>query len=194
MDESEERMKSGILEYGPLFFFWGIWIILAIGGMYALELLKKPGWIGLDWVVFLGLGWIFTVAWVLKRARTGAAAIFPQAARSVGTGCGIAAILVGLIFPLVGLYPFWTAPPLIAAVTGVLIYGVGGLYEWGLFKACGILWWFGSLGMIFAPRGSRALLLAPLILAGALLPIAILRRTIASGKGGPFNTGSGSSG
>ncbi len=178
MGEAEERMKEGVLEYGPLLVFWGVWIILAIAGMYALELLKKPGWIGLDWVVFLGLGWIYTVVRALKRPRTGAEPAFPQAVRSVGTGCGLAMVLVGLIFPLVGLYPFGAAPPLIAAVIGILAYGIGGLYEWTLFKACGILWWFGSLGMIFVPRGLRALMLAPLILAGALLPVVVQRRII----------------
>ena len=48
MDESEERVRAGMLEYGPLFAFWGIWIILAIAGMYALELLEMRAWIGLD--------------------------------------------------------------------------------------------------------------------------------------------------
>ena len=40
MDEREERMRAGMLEYGPLFAFWSIWIILAIAGMYVLELMK----------------------------------------------------------------------------------------------------------------------------------------------------------
>jgi len=187
MDEREERMRAGMLEYGPLFAFWSIWIILAIAGMYVLELLKMRAWIGLDWVVFLGLGWIYTVAWVVKRTRLPEAPDFPPAARSLGTGCGIAAVLLGLIFPLVGLYPFGTVPPLLAAVLGVLVYAAGGLAGWNLLKACGILWWFGSLGMIFVPQGLRAMMLIPLILAGSLAPFFILRR-------GLFNTGSGSSG
>jgi len=177
MDELEKSMRSGLSEHGPLIFFWGIWIILAIAGMYALELLGKRGWFGLNWVVFLGLGWIYTVAWVVRKSRSGAAG-FPAAARSLGTGCGIASVLLGLIFPLVGLYPFGTVPPLVAAVVGILVYGSGGLSEGNLLKACGVLWWFGSLGMIFVPRGTRALLLAPLILAGLLLPVFVLRRAI----------------
>lgn len=190
MDEHEERMKAGVLEYGPLFIFWGVWIILAIAGMYALELLKKRGWVGLDWVVFLGLGWIYTVAWVVKRTRTGTAGIFPQAAKSLGTACGITAVLAGLIFPLVGLYSFGTVPPLVAAVIGVLIYAIGGLYERSLLKACGILWWFGSLGMVFVSENLRALMLAPLIVAGLLLPVLVLRRTIRnSGAPMPPSTG-----
>ncbi len=190
MDEHEERMKAGVLEYGPLFIFWGVWILLAIAGMYALELLKKRGWVGLDWVVFLGLGWIHTVAWAVKRTRTGTAGIFPQAAKSLGTACGITAVLAGLIFPLVGLYPFGTVPPLVAAVIGVLIYAIGGLYEWSMLKACGTLWWFGSLGMVFVSENLRALMLAPLIIAGLLLPVLVLRRTIRnSGAPMPPSTG-----
>jgi hypothetical protein len=190
MDEHEDRMKAGVLEYGPLIVFWGVWIILAIAGMYALELLKKRGWIGLDWVVFLGLGWIYTVVWVVKRTRTGAAGTFPQAAKSLGTACGIAAVLVGLIFPLVGLYPFGTVPPLLAAVVGVLIYGIGGLYEWSVLKVCGILWWFGSLGMVFVSGEWRALGLAPLIVGGLLLPVLVLRRTIRN-NGAPVRPSTG---
>ncbi len=176
MNENKEYAKAGILGYGPLFVFWGGWFILAIAGMYALEILGKRAWIGLDWVVFLGLGWIYTVAWIVKRTRTPATGAFPPAARSLGTGCGIAAVLLGLIFPLVGLYPFGTVPPLIAAVVGILVYAVGGLTEWNLLEASGILWWFGSLGMIFIPQGLRALMLVPLILAGFLLPLFVLRR------------------
>lgn len=190
MDGHEERMKEGVLEYAPLIVFWGVWVILAIAGMYALELLKKRGWVGLDWVVFLGLGWIYTVAWVVKKTQTGATGTFPQAAKSLGTACGIAAVLAGLIFPLVGLYPFGTVPPLVAAVVGVLIYGIGGLYESSMLKACGVLWWFGSLGMVFVSGDLRALMLAPLIVAGLLLPVLALRRTIRN-SGAPARPSTG---
>ena len=178
MDKHEARLNAGLFEYGPLIFFWGIWSILAIAGMYGLELLEKEGWTGLNWVVFIGLGWIYTVAWIVIKSRSGPAPAFPPAAKSLGTGCGIASILLGLIFPLVGLYPFGTVPPLVAAVLGVLVYGAGGLTGRNLLKAYGTLWWFGSLGMIFVPEGLRALILVPLILAGLLPAAFVLRRAI----------------
>jgi hypothetical protein len=172
-----ERSKARTVEGGHLFFFWGLWIVLAIIGMYALVILGKHNWISLNWVVFVGLGWIYTVIYSLKKAKTDLPETYPQtAARYLSIACGIAFVLVGLILPLIKLYSYGVIPVLIAVIGGVFIYGHGGIYEWDLLKACGTLWWFSSIGMTFVHPDYRTLVFIPLILLGYIMPGWVLRR------------------
>ena len=178
-----EKTRVRTLEKSHLFFFWGIWIILAILGMYALVLLKKFDWIGLNWVVFTGLGWIYTVVYAVKSAKEAPAETYAQSsAKHLSIGCGIAFLLTGLVFPFIGLYSYAVIPPLIAAVAGIMLYVMGGIYEWNLLKACGILWWFGSIGTTFVSPYWRTLVFVPLILLAYLWPAWILRKKTREAK------------
>jgi hypothetical protein len=76
---------------------------------------------------------------------------------------------------VLNLYSWGLIPVLVALIAGVLVYIMGGIYEWNLLKWCGVVWWAGALGMIFLQEEYRAILFIPLILIGYIMPALALR-------------------
>ncbi len=60
-------------------------------------------------------------------------------------------------------------------IVGILLFVIGGIYEWNLLKWSALLWWLGGVGMIFIDLNYRALACVPLIIIGYLVPGFILR-------------------
>lgn len=89
--------------------------------------------------------------------------------------CGIAFLLAGFVFPMLKLYSYEEIPIFISMIVGILLFVIGGIYEWNLLKWSALLWWLGSVGMIFIHWHYRALACVPLIILGYLVPGFILR-------------------
>jgi len=158
------------------FLIWGIVAILGIGGMYALVFVEKYSWIWLNWIVFVGIGVVFSIVYGKRIERLKGARTYANIATShVCFACGIAFLLVGFIFPFLKLYSWGLIAILISLVAGIMVFSLGGIYEWKLLKWCGVLWWLGALGMVFIHENYRALLFIPLMLIGYIMPALVLR-------------------
>ncbi len=83
--------------------------------------------------------------------------------------------LVGFIFPMLKLYTWDVIPVLIALVAGIFVFSLGGVYDWGLLRWCGVIWWLGAMGMAFIHANYRSLMFVPLILIGYIMPALVLR-------------------
>lgn len=155
---------------------WGIVAILAVACMYVLVALEKYSWIWVNWIVFVGIGIVFSLVYGRKLERAHGARTYPQVAtRHVCIACGMAFMLVGFIFPILNLYSWGLIAILISLIAGILVFSLGGIYEWNLLKWCGAIWWLGALGMVFVHENYRALLFVPLILIGYIMPALVLR-------------------
>lgn len=155
---------------------WGIVPILGIAGMYALVAAKKFSWIWLNWVIFVGAGVVFSLAYGSKLdRRSGIRTYAEKATGHIAWACAVGFILAGFVFPLLKLYSWEVIPVLISLVAGILIFSLGGIYDWALLKWCGAFFWLGALGMLFIHENSRALVFIPLILVGYILPAFVLR-------------------
>jgi len=156
--------------------FWGIIAILAVAGMYVLVFLEKYTWIWLNWVAFVTVGIVFTMAYGKKlERRSGLKTYAHITSAHLGIGCGVGFVLVGFVFPLLKLYSWGLIAVLIALVAGILVFVMGGIYDWNLLKVCGAVWWAGAVGMAFVHENYRALFFIPLILLGYILPALVLR-------------------
>jgi hypothetical protein len=176
--EMIQKTRRATAESGTLYFFWGIWIILAIIGNYILVWLEKYDWIWLDWVAFVLLGMAYSTFYGIRQEKRQAVATYVQiAARYLAMACAMGFLLFGLIFPLLKLYSWEVIPPLIAVMAGIELFAIGGIYEWNLLKWCGALWWLASLLMLLVPKEYRTLVFVPLILVAYLLPGWVLRST-----------------
>ena len=176
IQEMIERTKKITAGSWMFFLVWGIVVILAIGGMHALVFIEKFSWIWLNWVVFMGIGVIFSIVYGKKFEELEGARTYANIATAhVCFACGMAFILVGFIFPLLKLYSWGLIPVLISMVAGILVFSLGGIFEWNLLKWCGVIWWLGAVGMIFVHENYRALLVIPLLLIGYIMPAFVLR-------------------
>ncbi|MBU4204054.1 MAG: hypothetical protein KKD59_08950 [Acidobacteria bacterium] len=158
------------------FLIWGVIVILAVAGMYALVSLGKYHLIWINWVILMLAGVLITIIYARKFERRIGAKTYPQIATGhLSIACGAGFILAGFIFPLFRLYTWELIPILIALIAGIYAFTLGGIFEWNLLKWCGLLWWVGSVGMIFTQENDRALLFIPLILIGYITPALVLR-------------------
>ena len=176
IQEMIERTKKITAGSWMFFLVWGIVVILGIGGMYALVSIEKFRWIWLNWIVFVGIGVIFSIVYGKKLEKLEGARTYANITTGhVCFACGMAFALVGFIFPLLNLYSWGLIPVLISTVAGILVFTLGGIFEWNLLKWCGVTWWLGAVGMIFLHENYRALLVIPLLLIGYIMPALVLR-------------------
>ena len=176
IQEMIERTKKITAGSWMFFMVWGIVVILGIGGMYALVFIEEFSWIWLNWIVFVGIGVVFSIVYGKKLEKLEGARTYANIATDhVCFACGIAFILVSFIFPLLKLYSWGLIPVLISMVAGILVFTLGGIFEWNLLKWCGVIWWLGAVGLIFIHENYRALLVIPLLLIGYIMPALVLR-------------------
>lgn len=155
---------------------WGIIGIIGVIGMYMLVYFEKYSWIWFNWIILVTIGIVYSLFYGAKQERARGMKTYAQVAVwYLCLACGIVFILVGLIFPALGLYSWGLIAVLISLVAGILVFVAGGIYEWNLLKWCGVIWWLGALGMAFIQENYRALLFIPLILIGYIMPAIVLR-------------------
>ena len=176
IQEMIERTRKITAGSWMFFLVWGIVAILGVAGMYVLVFIEQYSWIWLNWVVFMGIGVVFSIVYGKKHEKQQGARTYPTIATAqVWYACGMGFFLVGFIFPLLKLYSWGLIAVFISLVAGILAFTLGGIYEWNLLKWCGVLWWLGAIGMVFIHENYRALLFVPLLLIGYIMPALILR-------------------
>ena len=176
IQEMIERTRKITAGSWMFFLVWGIVAILGVAGMYVLEIFEKYSWIWLNWGVFVGIGVVFSIVYGKKIERLIGARTYAY----ITTGhlcfaCGMAFCLVGFVFPALNLYSYGLIAVLISVIAGILVFTMGGIYEWNLLKWCGVIWWLGALGMVFIHENYRALLFVPLMIIGYIMPALVLR-------------------
>ncbi len=174
--EMVEKTRRATAESGTIFIFWGILIILGIIGTYLLAYFHLFGWIWLNWVAVTALGWAYSIYYGIKREQKQKIMTYAQSsAKNLSIACAIGYLFVCFVLPALGIYHYNAIPVMVALISGILLYALGGIYEWNLLKWCGLLWWLSSVGMIFIPEDYRALFFVPLIIIGYLVPGFIFR-------------------
>ncbi len=171
-----EKTKERAAESWKFFSFWGFLIIAGIIGNYALVYFKKFNAIWINWIVFMLIGVFFSVFYIGKKEKASGTTTYAQIAIGhLSFACGIGFMLAGFVFPILKLYTYGEIPVIISMIVGILLFVIGGIYEWNLLKWSALLWWLGSVGMIFIHWHYRALVCVPLIILGYLVPGFILR-------------------
>jgi hypothetical protein len=172
-----EKTKKATAESGTLFMVWGVLIALALVGNYILVYFKKYDWEWLNWVVATGIGWVYSVIYGIRKERREPVRTYVQtSARHLYFACGAGFLLVGIALPALGVYSYEAITILIAVVSGILFFVMGGIYEWPILRWFGLLWWMGALGMSFIKGvGNRTIIFTVLFVACYLVPSFILR-------------------
>jgi len=171
-----EKTKEKAAESWKFFSVWGILIIAAIIGHYTLVYFEIFNAIWINWIVFMLAGVFLSVFYIGKKDKTrGATTYAENAIGHLSFACGIAFMLAGFVFPILKLYTYGEIPVVISMIVGILLFVIGGIYEWNLLKWSALLWWLGGVGMIFIHWHYRALACVPLIILGYLVPGFILR-------------------
>jgi hypothetical protein len=172
-----EKTKRATAESGTLFMVWGVLIALALVGNYILVYFKKYDWEWLNWVAVTVIGWVYSIIYGIRKERKEPVRTYIQmSARHLYIACGAGFLFVGIALPALGVYSYEAITILIAVVSGILFFVMGGIYEWPILRWFGLLWWVGALGMSFIKGiGYRTLIFTVLFVACYLVPSFILR-------------------
>ena len=163
--EMIEKTRENSASSWKYLVLWGNVVILAIIGMYILSWLELYQYIWINWAFFNTLGIIIQIIIVRKEEAGQRVKTYAQTAIShLGFSAGIGYMMVGLLFPLLNLYSWGVIPILIAVITGIVLFTIGGIIEWNYFKICGLLWLISSLLMLIISDFYRALFFIPLLL------------------------------
>jgi len=174
--EMVKKTRKATAESGTLFIFWGFLIIAAIIGMYALAYFHKFRWIWVNWIAFAVIGWVYSAYYGIRRELSQETKTYAQSAvKHLSIACGAGFMFAAFVFPALKVYSYNAIGILVASIAGIMVFVMGGIYEWNLLKWCGLLWWLGAVGMIFVPDDYRGLCIIPLIIFGYLMPGYILR-------------------
>ena len=170
--EMIDKTKQSALDYWSIYICWGLVGLAGIIGMYVLVFLKKYEWIWLNWIVFVGLGLVYTLFFTGKKEKQQGLKTYAYTSiRHLAIASGISFILVGFVFLLLDLYTYGVIPVLISVVAGTYGFVKGGVLEWTLLKITGLVWWLGALTMVFIDQDIRTLLFVPLLIFGYFVPV-----------------------
>jgi len=166
-----EKTKSETASQWKFFLLWGISVIMAITGMYILVFIKQYKYIGLNWIIFMGIALIIQTFLVIKEKQRHKVKTYAQEAISyLCTSTGLAYLLLGFVFPMLNLYSFDAIPIFISVITGIILFTIGGIIEWNYLKWSGFLWFICSIIMVFTHWHYRSLFFIPLIIQSYLVP------------------------
>ncbi len=178
-----DRTRRSTADSGGLFIFWGIWIILAVVGNYALVFTRLYHWIWANWTFFAVTGWAVTIVSQIRLGRRERIRTFAQESVAyLSFACGIAFALAAFALPAAGVYSYDVIPIVISLISGVFLFVLGGLLRARLLLAAGVAWWLGSVGLAFVPVNWRGLGTVPLLVIGFLIPGLAFRAKFRSGK------------
>jgi hypothetical protein len=172
-----EKTRRATAESGTLFIVWGVLIALALVGNYILAYFKKYDWEWLNWVAMAVIGWVYSVIYGIRSERRQPVRTYIQvSARHLYFACGAGFLLVGLILPALKVYSYEAITILVSAVSGILFFVMGGIYEWPILRWFGLLWWLGAVGQsLIKGVGNRTLVFTVLFVTCYLIPTFILR-------------------
>lgn len=173
------KTKQTAVDYWNIYICWGVVGILGVMGMYSLVFIKKYEWIMFNWIVFVGLGIVYTLFFVRKRGKNQGLKTYMHTSIShLAMACGVSFMLVGFVFPLLDLYTYGVIPVLISLVAGIYSFVKGGILEWNFLKICGIVWWLGASGMLFVKEDFRTLIFVPLLIFGYFVPFFLVKAEV----------------
>lgn len=171
-----EETKKATAYSGDIYIVWGVATLLAVLGTYLLVVLELYQYIWINWIVFMGLGVVYSVYHGITRERKAEVTTF--AGRILGWvwfACGVSLMILAFVAPLAGLYPGMMVPAVVATVIGIGYFITGEVVQWKLFIWLSFLWWVGGAGMMFLKTENILLIFAFLMSLGYLVPGFILR-------------------
>lgn len=181
--EMLDRTRRSTADSGDLFIFWGVWIILALVGHYILSFTRLHHWIWVNWAAFTFSGWAFTIFHQVRRGRRERILTFAQESVAyLSFACGIAFALAAFALPALKVYSYNVIPIIISLISGVFLFGLGGLLRARLMLWAGVAWWLGAVVLTFVPDNWRGLGIVPLLMVGYLVPGLAFRAKFRSGR------------
>lgn len=163
--------RKTVVENGIGYIVWGILVILGLLSTYYFINSKMYSYIPWNWVVFMGIGWIFTIIKVRKKIKEKKSRTFIGKIESaLWFSSGIAMTILGFVATSSGAISGMFVSALISVVLGITYFVSGFLYNYKWISLLAIGWWIGAIIMFYFPGMHVFLIMSLMIILLQIIP------------------------
>ncbi len=144
--------RKTFVDNGIGYIVWGVIIVLALLSEYFIITNQIKNNYGLNWIILIGIGWIFTAISRAKQRKESKSITFAgKILGAVWFSVGIAMMIIGFIGPTSGALGGVFVSPVISVILGIAYLVSGVVYgsRWISFISLG--WWAGAILMFYWP-------------------------------------------
>lgn len=165
-----EKTRAEAADSGLMFTFLGLGCIAFVVIMMVIQYFQinivLPAMIGLT--VLFGLLGILIVE---RREKKEKLKSYPKTiAHTIIVGCCLPGILIGIIFPLTGVYPFNLSPIFMAVLFGIMQFSVSFVYDFKYLLWAGVASWAGACLMAYTSGWIIGLTMIAILIIGFIIP------------------------
>jgi len=165
-----EKTRAEAADSGLMFSFIGIGCIVFVVIMMVIQYFQinivLPAMISLT--ILFGLLGILIVDRKEKKEKLKS---YPKTiAHIIIVGCCLPGILIGIIFPLTGVYPFYLSPIFMAVLFGIMQFSVSFVYDFKYLLWAGVASWAGACIMAYFPGWTTGFTMIGILVIGFVIP------------------------
>ena len=167
--------RRKVIENGMGFIIWGILVLLGLLSTYYMIVNKIPQNVPWNWIILIGVGWLYTFFEVRKVKKKKLPSSFAEKIISaLWFSSGISMTLFGFIAPLSGAVNGVFISPMISVVLGIAYFVSGFLYDYKWISLLAFGWWAGAIIMFFYPGMQVFLIMSLMLILLQIVPGIIL--------------------
>lgn len=169
--------RSVIVDNGFGFIFWGIIIVIGLLSTFAAIMLQFQFDYAWNWVVVIGIGWIYSLYNGFKHGRSAKVHTFSgKLLGAVWISAGISMTILGFVGTFAGAYGGVYISPILSTILGIAFFISGLLYDkkWITYLSAG--WWAGAIIMFIYPYLYTLLLMSAMMIVLQIIPGIIIYR------------------
>ena len=143
--------RKAFVDNGIGYIVWGIIIVLGLLSTYFFVIYDVEAY-GLNWIILVTIGWIFSIVGAKKEREKRKAATFAEKILgAVWFSAGVAMTIIGFLGPISGAIHDVFISPVISIVLGMAYFVSGFVYGAKWITLLSLGWWAGAILMFFWP-------------------------------------------
>jgi len=144
--------RETFVDNGIGFIIWGLIIVLGLLSSYYMVINRIENNYGLNWVILIALGWIFSLV-IARKKKDGhkTKTLAGKMLNAVWLSSGVAMTIVGFIGTTAGAISGVFVSPIISLILGIAFFVSGIVYGSKWISLISIGWWAGSILMFYWP-------------------------------------------
>ncbi len=144
--------RRTIVDNGISYIMWGVIIVLALMSSYFMIVNNIEDNYGLNWIILIAIGWIFSMVWAKKNRKRHKSSTFAgKILAAVWFSSGIAMTIIGFIGTTSGGVKGVFVSPVISVILGIAYFVSGFVYGSKWISMLSIGWWAGATLMFYWP-------------------------------------------
>ncbi len=143
--------RKAFVDNGIGYIVWGIIIVLGLLSTYFFVIYDVEAY-GLNWIILVTIGWIFSIVGAKKEREKKKAATFAEKILgAVWFSAGVAMTIIGFLGPISGAIRDVFISPVISIILGMAYFVSGFIYGAKWITLLSLGWWAGAILMFFWP-------------------------------------------